>query len=291
MNFNETIGNANKSNILRWFNKGKPEKNVLIIQGNSGNGKTLLPTLLADIYNHELQLVTPDTINNDTALSFNQSTSGKKLILFDSFDEVKPSDRSVLYDAISLSVFPIIVTITEWVLKPEIFKHSTYMRMRKPLSTELIPLLKKNNPLSLPLSTIEDIATQSNNIMQALNAMQNGIIPTRTPKPLITKERLSSLQQRKFSEPITIDNVHYYYNTIQGYNNESIQTMIHFSTFDYLTKTQYQTIDPLIINNIVSLNKTIIKPYQKKFNPKPQPKPNPKPKQEKNKQVGIDLYF
>lgn len=294
MNFNNIIGRRNREQILKWFNDGKPEKKILIIQGRSGNGKTLLPLSLAQTKGYEIQVITQDNIDSNTLKTINQSISNKKIILFDDFDDFHHSKREILYDAIKISNYPIIATCTRWAFKSEIFKKTQYMRLNKPRTSEIFKHLKTIS--SLPPSTLHNIASRSDNVQQSLNATLTGIPPEPTHKPLSNRDKLTDLQKQRFSEPMNKDDTTIYFHDIRGYSDADIKTMIAFSKLDYLTHQRFQEIDPMIVNAIPSLPQTTFKPTipKKKHNQKERnqrPKKVTKKKKKKPKQQGVDLYF
>ena len=288
MNFNDTIGRSNKEEILTWFNKGKPKKKILIIQGRSGNGKTLLPTALAETLHYEIQTITPDNIDDSTLETINQSISKKKLVLFDDFDEFHHSKRSLLYDAIELSVFPIIVTCTKWKFKSEIFGKSQYMRMKRPRTSEILSLLQQQSNLSK--DHLQDIAINSDNVLQAITATLSGFIPERTHQPLSNKDKLSDLKKQRFTDEMKKDDVRIYFDDISKYSLADINTMIAFSYFDYITHQRFVPVDLFFINSIPSLPKTTFKRkiVTKK---KKEKKKKQQPKKPVKKEEGLDLFF
>lgn len=292
MNFNDTVGRSNKAKILNWFNDGKPKKKILIIQGRSGNGKTLLPTSLAETKGYELQTITPDNVDSKTLETINQSLSGKKLIIFDDFDTFHHTKREILYDAIKLSNYPIITTCTQWKYKGEIFGKSQYLRLNKPRTTEIYRYLQTKS--SLPNTKLHNIASNADNVQQALNATLTGIPPERTHKPLSNKDKLTDLKKQRFNEPMTKDDVAIYFRDIKGYTDDDIKTMMSLSFYDYTTNQRFTPIDPDIINAIPTLPQTTFKrtPPKKKRNEKERiQKPKKVTKKKKPKQQGVDLYL
>jgi hypothetical protein len=295
IDFNNVVGQKNREQILKWFNKDKPKKKLLIIQGRSGNGKTLLPLSLAKNKNYDVQIITPDNVDECTLSTINNSIKNKKLIIFDNFDEFHHTKRNILYDAVNISVYPIVANCTEWKFNPEIFKKSTYMRLHRPRTSEIVTYLKTIS--NLPESKLYDISLNSDNVLQAIHATITGKPPERTHHALSNNDKLRDLQKQNLNEPITNENIRFLFDSIAGYSDADINTMIAFSYFDYIIHQRHQKVDPVIVNSISSLPKTFFKVrIRKKHNSREHHKKPKKPikkrqKKKDSKQRNLDKYF
>ena len=248
MKFDDITGRRNKQKVLEWFNNGKPKRKILILQGVSGNGKTLLIRSLAESIGYELQEITSDYDNKDNIIkSINTSIYGKKIILVDDFDTFNVKSRDILYNIIDISIFPVVVTCTHWKFKGSIFGKSQYLRIVRPLTSEIVDLLHNKN---LPEQTVNEIAKNCNSVAEALQASITGVIPEKKDVALSNSDKLLLLSQRRLTERIEKPNVNFYFWSIHGYDKDAVKVMAEFAYYDYLCHSRFARIDPWIVNHM-----------------------------------------
>ena len=295
MNFNTMIGQRNKQKILNWFNDGKPKRNILIIQGRSGNGKTSLITSLAHTINLELQVVEPDFEDTSSVLrTINTSLTNHKIILVDDFDTFHASKRNILYSIINISIYPVVVTCTKWKFKGSIFGKAQYLRLQRPLSSEIKRLLRRHN---IDRDIAHDISENANSVAEALQSSVTGFLPQRKTIALSNKDKLQMLKQRNATESIEKPNINFYYWSIRGYDDDAVKTLIEFSYYDYLNHQRYQKIPPFILNNMSApIENITLKPRPPKRTKKTEKKKKTKkkvkqPEKKKPKVSGLDQFL
>jgi len=290
MKFDTLIGRQNKRSILEWFNNGKPKKKVAIIQGTSGNGKTSLIRALAHDTGCELHEVFLDEDKNNILKAINTSISGYKIVLIDDFDTYNARHRDTLYYILSIIIYPVVITCTEWKFKPIVFGKSQYIRFVRPRTSEIEDLLSNKN---LPDQLVEEIAKNANSVAEALNCTISREIPERKDVALSNNDKLSLLSQRRLNERIEKPNINFYYWSIRGYNDDTFKVLNEFAYYDYICHQRFARIDPWIVNNMEAPIENITikqrRPHKKKKELKPLPK---KPKKTPQKKVdGLDAFL
>jgi len=253
MKFKEALNINAKSKIATWYNDYKDDKHkkFLVLIGNSGNGKTFLPTLLAEEAGIGIFLVEPENVStsddiNNVIKGIN-SSFGDRLILVDDFHLFKKNIRKKLQDIAKISIYPVIYTSAIWCFDSNFLKGATIVKLQKPLTSELRGLLIK---LGADYDLAEKIAKNSKSIRSAIMSLQNKSVNELTKEMQTTYSKLQDLRKRKFDENINRSSIKWIFESIRGYGSSSLQLMLELAEYDYKIMAQFQEIDPFIVNNM-----------------------------------------
>ena len=266
-----------------------PEKDIpryVIIQGNSGNGKTYLGELLANTFKVELFRITPLDIEskdsfNEIVKSINIKTlEGKnlKLIFIDDIDEFSNSYRSKLYEIVNISKYPIIYTTKTFSVDKDFYqfsKDALVIKLMKPYTSEIINYIKDKLPFQYDKAVVEKIIKESKSFRSIILSIYNMQINDLT-NPSITKaEWLSSISRRCLKDNLKKDEIKYIFDSIRGYDKKSMSVMLKLAEFDYRVSAKfekakgesYPTIDKHFVNNMEPpIQKVMLKYQYKKQN-------------------------
>jgi len=296
MKLEDFVGNFNKKEeLVNWLNeffhdKVESTKRYAIIFGISGNGKTLLPRLLADAFETELFVINPLDIKNNNdiynvikSLNLQSFTHLKKIILIDDINEFADMYRKKLLGI--TSVYPIIYTCdTIAFLDPDFKNAGLRIKLKKPITSKLVEHLKKKaNSMDIKISDekVEMIARQSTSVRSAENSLYTALV-SGLSKPYKTHEDiLKTISKRCFNRHLTRDNIHWIFNSIRGYDEKTLSVMKRFAEFDYRIKVQFEQVDPYFINNMVEPIEDIV--FEKRYLSNQEPKVNKKPEPKKEK--------
>jgi len=282
------------SNELKnYFDETGKIKNYCILHGTSGCGKTYLAELLAKEYKIDLLHITPLDINSREDINnFIKSVNIKalfggdfKLILIDDIQEYRYVYRKELYN-IGLegrSNHPIIYTSRNLSKTPYDFMKSGLntnevrkgIKILRPTENDIYKYLKTFDS-DLPDDVLMKISKESKSVRSAVLSLQNSEVNDMI-NPVQTKyERLNSIKNRDLQEDLDIAMIWYTFNSIRGYDSNSLKVMKIFADFDwrinkYRTITQYaqDPIDKYFINNMlepiekVELKYRYVKPKEK----------------------------
>ena len=255
------IGNKEAiSKVGNWLNacyhNEIRETNYIVLQGNSGNGKTELVLLLANSFDVALFRINPSDIENQQDLndfikSVNITTlEGKKhkLILIDDLDDYSKDYQKKLYELPLISKHPIIYTCKTSYFDKDFLKEGMYVKLKKPLTSELLEYLKTIS--NLPEDKLKEIALESKSVRSAILSVKNASV-NELLNPNVTKwESLRSINERKLTEPINRENINFIFKSIKGYDKNALAVMLRFADFDYRIKAKFEEIDPYFVNEM-----------------------------------------
>ena len=310
MELSDFVGNQNEvRGIIDWldnfYNKGIKESNYIILVGTSGNGKSLIPELLAKKFNVELFSIAPysitsgDDLNNIiksiniSPLDFDEKPR-EKLILIDDIDEHHFRYKKRLYAIPEISRYPVIFTSKIFKF-PDDFKHgshettrygrkSWYFQLKKPSPTLLCKYLMSINK-DVSYENALKIAKQSKSVRSAVLSFRNNTINTLLSEDPSPYEVIKSISERRLQVPITRKNINWIFHSIRGVKNggtihdlyavsqkfcdfEHRITFYHETYDDKMTK---EGIDPMFVNYMeepIEKIKWELQLYKKKKKPK-----------------------
>jgi len=260
--------------ICNWLNKlYHNEKNDIsnyaIIHGFSGNGKSFLVELLANDFNVELFKITPFELNSETNLnnfikSINIKTlTGKKnrLIFIDDFDEFDWKYRKKLYDIPDISIYPVIYSTKTFSIDKnfyQFYKKALTISLSKPRMGDMIKYIKNKLPFYYDKTKVEQILKESNSFRSAVLSVYNMSVNNLT-NPTVSKQSfISSVNRKVTNKNLTSNDVKLIFDSIRGYDINSMKVMMKFAEFDYRLKGKfertegesYPAIDKFFVNNM-----------------------------------------
>jgi len=308
MKLEDFLGSYKQIQILvEWLNRYYHEptaeiSNYVIIWGPPGNGKSLLPELLAKEFGIDLFKITPlDSLNiNDIIKSVNVTSfdgSNHKLILVDDLDEYPIRVRTELCKIPEISNHPIIYTCKVAPYKNEKFIRGSLKDVKgkliyigKPLTSELLEYLKTKS--NLPIEQLDKIARESRSVRSALLSIHNQSVNTLTNPIDSLGTLLRKVNNRCVDKPLDRYTIETVFKSIRGYGKDELKVMLKFAEFDYRAKGKFEDIDPIFINEMLEPIEKVKLEYQytnnsngKKSNTTKKPKAvikkksKPKPKQ------------
>jgi len=284
----------NFSNELKnYFHETGKIKKYCVLHGTSGCGKTYLAELLAKEYKIDLLHITPFDINNREDINnFIKSVNIKalfgddfKLILIDDIQEYRYVYRKELYN-IGLegrSNHPIIYTSRNLSGIPYDFmklglsttKFIKGIKILRPTENDIYKHLKTFDS-DLPDDILWKISKESKSVRSAVLSLRNSTVNDMINPVQAKYERLNSIKNRDLQEDLDIGMLWYTFESIRGYDKNSLKVMSKFADFDwrinkYRTITQYaqNSIDKYFINNMiepiekVTLKYRYVKPKEK----------------------------
>ena len=273
---NEFIGKNNVDTVrilINWINDcyRAPETvqtNYAILYGDSGNGKTFLVQLLADLFHLELFRITPFDIESgkdiyDIIKSVNITTlQGKKhrMILVDDFEDFKSSYQKQLLVIKDISHYPVVYTFRSHPTNQEFIKGSLkapkgrVLKIQKPLTEDLVEYMKKHS--SLPIEKIREIAQESNSVRSAMLCLKGSCVND-TLNPWISKGRmLQTIQKRNLTSILDRYDIRMVFRAIQGYDSKALSVKEAFADYDYRLCAKFERvgsisgIDPWLVNHM-----------------------------------------
>jgi len=298
MSVSDFVGNFSKVNILaNWLNeffheKTEATKRYAIITGNSGNGKSLLPKLLAEDFDTELFVISPidiagenDLYNVIKSINLQSFTHKQKIILIDDINEFSQKNRTKLCEL--NSIYPIIYTCETIVkLDNEFTNGALLIKIKKPVTSKLIEhLKKKSKEMNIDVSdlVLQEIGQESKSVRSAELSLFTALTNDLSKPYQSHYDILKSIKARRLDQPITRLNKHWIFNSIKGYDSNALAMMQRFADFDYRIKVQFQDIEPYLVNNMIeSIERVTFE--ERKFTFKSNKK-KPKTKQEKERKV------
>jgi len=265
-------------------------KNYCILHGTSGCGKTYLVKLLAKEYKMDLLHITPLDINsNEDMNNFIKSVNitalfgnKVKLILVDDIKEYISVYRKELYKIgmEGKSNHPIIYTSRNLSKIPYDFMSSGLNDFRKgikilrPTENDMYEYLKTFDS-DLPDDNIRKIAKESKSVRSAVLSLQNSSVNDMINPVQTNYEILNSIKKRDLQEDLDISMIYYTFNSIRGYDRNSLKVMFRFADFDWRINKYKRTllysqdpIDKFFVNNMiepieeVELKPRYVKPKQ-----------------------------
>ena len=272
----EFIGSNNFDTVqvlVNWINAcyrspETVETKYAILFGNSGNGKTFLITLLADLFHLQLFRVTPFDIESGTDVydiikSVNVSTlEGKKhkLILIDDFTDFKKRYQKQLLQINEISRYPVVYTMRGYPYDQEFASGSLkgakgrLLKLEKPLTSEVTAYLKKHS--TLPDKELEKIAQESISFRSAILSAKGADIND-TLNPWTSQSKvLYSIRDRKLDRMLDRYDVRMLFRAIHEYTDNSLKVMTAIADFDYRLCAKFERvdsvsgIDPWFVNNM-----------------------------------------
>jgi len=303
MSVSDFVGNFSKVNILaNWLNeffheKTEATKRYAIITGSSGNGKSLLPKLLAEDFDTELFVISPidiagenDLYNVIKSINLQSFTHKQKIILIDDINEFSQKNRTKLCEL--NSIYPIIYTCETIANLDNEFtngslKHQNrIIKVKKPVASKLVEYLeKKSKEMNIDISdsAIQEIAQESKSVRSAELSLYTALTNELSKPYQSHLDILKSIKARRLNQSITRLNKHWIFNSIKGYDSNALALMQRFADFDYRIKVQFQDIEPYFVNNMIeSIEKVVFEEHEFVFK---NYKKKPKTKQEKEKKV------
>jgi len=257
---------GNKSSVEKlctWLTKYYHEPtaeipNYCILSGISGNGKSFLPTLLANSFKVELFQITPLDITsmedvNEVIKSINTTTltGGRyKLVLIDDIDEYQVGYRTRLMEIAELSNHPVIFTCKKYVFlhEPEFTKNALRIKLNKPLTRELLNYLKTISRLDIHI--LDNIARQSKSVRSAILALYSHS-PNSLINPIETGYLLfKTINKRQLTQVLNRRNIKYIFDAIRGYDEDALKVMERFAEFDYRIRARFEDIEPFFVNKM-----------------------------------------
>jgi len=286
MKFNDAINNNAKAKLVAWINDytSKKHNKFLVLYGKSGNGKTLFITLLAKEAGMELFTIAPENVTTqeelNTILKSINSSFGQRLVLVDDFDFFKTSIQKKLQEIPSLSNYPVVYTSSTWVYDSKFLKDAVVVKIKKPLTSELTKLLIK---MGADVDQAEKIATESKSVRSAILSLQNQTVNELTKEVKTKYKILDDLKSREHQEKVNRQSVKWLFKSIRGYNEDALKVMLEFAEYDYKIMSQFQEIDPFIVNNMLApIEKVELKQRLKKNDKKASVKFRETKKQDNN---------
>jgi len=317
MELKDFIGNHKVvHSLISWLTDyfdGNVDKRYCVLYGDSGNGKSILLKLLADYFDAELFVVTPDDIRSEQDLdniikSLNTKSLfvDRKIVGIDDLDEF-PSHFIKKLILIN-SIYPIIYTSKTLSLDND-FKNNSFkivkkaidkdgserivkqelLVLNKPLSSEVLTHLKGIS--DLPEETLERIAKESQSFRSAILSLHNTAVNDLVNPEQTGKEFLDSIKGRRLKRSLNRNDVRYIFDSIRGYGRGELTVMSKFAEWDYKCKVQFEEIDEFLVNNMKEPIQEIELKYRYIDN-NSKPKKVEKPKvEEKKKEVTIDGWI
>ena len=259
--------------LVEWINscyraKDTVETNYAILYGDSGNGKTFLIQLLAELFHLELFRVTPFDIESgqdiyDILKSVNITTlQGKKhrIILVDDFHDFKKNYQNQLLKIKDISQYPVVYSMRRYPTRQDFINGSLkaskgrLLKVEKPLSTEILEYLKEHS--SLPIPELRKIAEESTSFRSAILCV-NGNCVNDTLDPWTSRGKvLQSMKNRKLDRILDRGDIRTTFRAIQGYDEKALEVRKAFSDFDYRVCGKFERvgtisgIDPWFVNNM-----------------------------------------
>jgi len=291
----EFVGSNNFKTVqtlVNWINdcyrnKDSVDSNYAILQGDSGNGKTFLVQLLADVFHLQLYRITPFDIESGATLgdifkSINVTTlEGKahKLILVDDYDDYQSRYKKKLKKIVDISKYPVIFT-TRFFPSDRTFVNGSLkgprgrlLKVEKPLRSELVRHLKKQSTLTekeLNHIVEESLSTRSAILSTQSNAINDTLDPWRSKYHF-----LQTIQDRELQKLLDRRDVRVIFRALHNYDEKGLAVMERFADFDYRLCAKFERverisgIDPWFVNHMeepigdVNLQ-TVYKEYKKK---------------------------
>ena len=261
-------------------------KDYVFLYGNSGNGKSYLPELLANSFEVELFRITPLDIQstnnlNEIIKSINMGTlSGKKhkIILIDDVDEYSSRYKMGLYEIGALSRHPVIYT-SKRDLYPlyqtkyknakkyhtilEFIKNGLIVRVYKPTTSEMFGHLKTIS--DLPDDVLKTIARESKSFRSAVLSTYTANVNDLVTPVQSKRELLKSVKERRFKQTLRLDNwsnvdeitLMDIFKCIKGYDDNAVALSEKLADFDYRMRVLFEEIDPYFVNDMIEPIETI----------------------------------
>ena len=266
MKLEDFVGNFSKvEELVNWLNeffhkKTEDTKRYAVLFGNSGNGKTLVPKLLAKSFDTELFAVNSidikeknDLFNIIKSANLRSFSHSQKILLIDDIQEFQVTYRNKLLNL--KSVYPIIYTCETGAHFEKEFKDDALMVKLKKQITSLLTkhLLKKARKMEIeiPKDVVYDIAKNSKSVRSAELSLYTALTNNLSNPYETHIEVLASIKKRNLKQPITRLNKHWIFNSIKGYDAKTLSVMERFAKFDYRIKVQYEEIEPYFVNNMI----------------------------------------
>jgi len=268
------VGLNAKLKLNKWLNeffhkKTRETKEYCILFGSSGNGKTLLPKLLAEDYDTELFYVCPldvkssnDVNNIIKTVNTKSLTHRAKIIHIDDIDEFHYNFKKKLLE--TTSVYPIIYTCN--LIKgftPDFKKYGLIVFMNRPVTSEILGYLKTVS--DLPIEILDKIARGSKSVRSAVLSTYTGEINELRHPTISMKELVWHVKRRNLEEFLDRGKISYIFKSIQGYDENVLKVMERFADFDYRCCVKFEEIDEYFVNNMIEpLEKVEMKYREKK---------------------------
>jgi len=240
-----------------------------IIHGFSGNGKTFLGEVLADVFKVELYRITPFEIEseddlNEAIKSINIKTlTGKKhrLIFIDDIDEFSYKQRKKLYTIPAISIYPVIYATKTFSIDKDFYqfnKDALTISLSKPRMGDMIPYIKEKLPFHYDKTKVEQILKESKSFRSAVLSIYSMSSNSLVNPDITRQEFLSLINRRRIKRNINSKDVRIIFDSIRGYDTNALKVMLRFAEFDYRLNAKhekaegesYPTIDKFFINNM-----------------------------------------
>jgi len=272
MGVNAVVGNTKPLHQLcDWLNKyyNTDETDIpayAIIYGSSGNGKTFIVENIAESMKVELFRITPFDIEttddlNNIIKSLNMKTlqgSSYKLICIDDIDEYKSSYTQKLLELCKISKNPIIYTTKTYSLDKDFIKNSLLVRVKKPLTSQLVTYLKEKAITLCEEHIIEEIARKSKSVRSAQLALYNYAVNEMIQPNQTMKERFTAIKNRVLVSNLTKHDIFLLYASLKGYDADTLRVRHRLANFDYRVRGMFEKpgdeeIEPYIDEFFVNL--------------------------------------
>lgn len=254
MKFKDIIGINTKSKLVKWINDyidGKTDK-YLILYGQSGNGKTFLTKMLAKEAGMEVFIIEPENVNSqddiNNIIKGINSSFNERLILIDDYDYFNSKYRTKLSDIPKISNYPIVYTSSTWCFDSNFLKDGLLIKLKKPLTSELRKFLMDN--YGADYDTADKLASESKSIRSAILGLGNNTTNDLVRDIQTNYKTLQDLKERRLQGFVDRTNINWLYNSIRGYNGSALAVMLEFAEYDYKIKSNFETIDPFVVNNM-----------------------------------------
>jgi len=267
------VGFDTKKQVVNWLNeffhkKTEKTKPYCILHGTSGNGKTILPKLLAEEFDAELFYICPLDIQNNTdlnniikSLNTQSLTHRKKIIHVDDVDEFHYNYKSKLVETIS--IYPVIYTCNLIKGFSEDFgTNGLRVFMRKPITSEILKFLETIS--DLPIETLDNIARNSKSMRSAVLSTYTGELNELRHPTVSMKEFLWNVKKRDIDDVLNRGKISYIFKSIRGYDSDALKVMNRFADFDYRCRVKFEEIDSYIVNNMIEPIEKIDMDYESK---------------------------
>jgi len=265
-------------------------KRYAIIYGLSGNGKTEICKFLADKLGIELFRITPIDIECEkdcynVIKSVNTQTldcKRNKLVLIDDLDDYHKNYAKKLKQIPEISDNPVIYTMSSRpFFKDDFTKYAVVVEVKKPLSTTLFKYLRNLSKLSD--KQLKEIAEKSPSFRSAVlsskSANINDLIEPYKDRYRILKD----INKRKLVNLLTKEDLFWFFNSIRGYDVNTLSVMKKISEFDYIAWTRFTDIDPFFINVMEEPIEKVNLKLKTKENPIAKDRQETKKKEKKDK--------
>jgi len=244
------------SQIVKWSQRLSPQKIVLF--GKSGNGKTLLAEIIAEMLNANLFRITPD--NADCINSYHECISGLKLkhlqddrnqkvVLVDDIDNFRIKQH--FYDLSKICTYPIIYTCADY--PPEELRRGTLvLELKRPRTSEIFKLLKSKNVQHHSEDVLQQIAKQSPSVRSALNSLHTGCVNSTLIKRTNILDKRNQLTARCLIEPFDLALLNFCTRNLNYFTDDGFAVLERFVVYDVALKATFQpSIDSFIVNNML----------------------------------------